>query len=212
MSDMKPGDNQKDPLLTNKIAGALLGALLLIFGLPQIAGAIFGGSHHGGEHDELHLAYCCVELETTVDPNAVVEAYDLGKLMSEAVIETGKRGAGLCAACHTFNEGGPNGTGPNLWNVVGRPVASVSGFNYSNALTNFGGEWTYERLDAYLKNSQALVPGTSMVQRIGRDEKRADLLVYLGSLSDNTVPYPAPLQAAADEAPTDDGEHGGGDH
>lgn len=200
MSDKKQDDSQKDPLLSNKIAGALLGALLLIFGLPQVAGALFGGGHHGGGHEELHLAYCCVELETTADPNAGEKVVDLGAMMSEASMTAGERGSGLCASCHTFNEGGPNGTGPNLWNIVGRPVGGVAGFNYSSALTEAGGNWTYERLDAYLENSQEYLPGTSMVQRIGRDEKRAELLVYLGSLSDNPITYPAPLQAAVEDA------------
>ncbi|MBL4619862.1 MAG: hypothetical protein JKX88_07180 [Marinicaulis sp.] len=45
----------KDPLFTNKIAGAILAALLLIFGLPQLTKALTGGGHHGGD-GELHLA------------------------------------------------------------------------------------------------------------------------------------------------------------
>ncbi len=193
MSDNKPGDNQQDPLLSNKIAAAALAALLLIFGLPQLAKAIFGGGHHGGD-DELHLAYCCVELETTTAAGGGEEApYDLGTMMAEANVTAGERGAALCISCHTLVRGGANGTGPNLWGVIGRDVASVPGFNYTGALAALEGEWTYERMDAYLANSQEYVPGGAMVQRIGRDNKRAELLAFLGSLSDNPVPFPAPL-------------------
>ena len=199
MSDNKPG-GQNDPLLFNKIAAAALAAMLLIFGLPQLAAALFGGGHHGGD-DELHLAYCCVEIETSAAADEAEEVKDLGAMMADASMAAGERGSALCASCHTFEKGGANGTGPNLWNIVGRDIASVDGFGYSSALSALEGEWTYERLDAYLANSQEYVPGGSMVQRIARDNKRAELLVYLGSLSDNPMPYPEPLvvEAAAEE-------------
>lgn len=204
MSDKKPNDQQNDPLLANKIAAAGLTALLLIFGLPQIANALFGGGHHGGDKEELHLAYCCVELETTAASEGE-KVYDLGGMMAEASMDAGKRGSALCASCHTFEKGGAQGTGPNLWNILGRDIASVSGFNYSSALESLEGEWTYEKLDQYIANSQEYVPGGSMVQRIGRDSKRAELLVYLGSLSDDPMPYPAPLVEAAIEGAVEDG-------
>lgn len=194
-------DNNNDPLLGNKIAGAILAALLLVFGLPQLTAAIFGGGHHGGGHaEELHLAYGGdIELETSSGGGEEEPEMDLGTMMAEASASSGERRAALCKSCHTFEEGGANGTGPNLWNIVGRPVASVSGFNYSSALQDYAGVWSYERLDCYLKNSQECVPGTSMVQRFPRDMQRAELLVYLGSLSDNPVAPPAPIQAAAEE-------------
>lgn len=204
----------KDPLFGNKVAAAALTALLLLFGLPQVTKAVLGGGHHGAD-DELHLAYCCVDLEAAPagagagdEPPA-----DLGTLLAASSASAGERAAGLCRSCHTFEEGGRNGTGPNLWDIVGRPVANVSGFNYSTALQQFGGEWTYERLDSYLKNSQEYIPGTTMVQRIQRDDRRADILAYLASLSNNPVPFPAP--AAPVEEPASDDEEtptpGGGD-
>ena len=194
----------KDPLFFNKLAGALLTAAILIFGLPQLTAAMFGGGGHGGGHDdELHLAYCCVDLETKAENSGEPAPVDLGTLLADASASGGERRAGLCASCHTFNEGGANGTGPNLWNIVGRPVANVSGFNYSSALKEYGGEWTYERLDAYLKNSQEAVPGTAMNQRFAKDEQRADLLAYLASLSANPVPFPEPAAITLEEAAAD---------
>jgi len=194
----------QDPLLGNKIAAAGLTALLLVFGLPQLTAAVFGGGHHGGHGEELHLAYCCVELETADASGAEEEApYDLGALMASASVSGGERRAALCQSCHTFEQGGANGTGPNLWNIVNRPIASVSGFNYTSALQEVGGEWTYERLDAYLRNSQEYVPGTAMVQRFPRDNQRADLLAYLGSLSADPVPYPEPAPPPAADTAAD---------
>ncbi len=186
----------KDPLLSNKIAGAVLAALILVLGLPQLTAAIFSDGHAGGHGDELQLAYCCVELETAA-PSASAEPApaDLGTLLANASVSGGKRRAALCASCHTFEEGGANGAGPNLWNIVGRPVASAPGFNYTSALQEFGGAWTYQRLNEYLKNSQEYVPGTAMAQRFARDDQRADILAYLGSLSASPAPFPEPAAA-----------------
>lgn len=197
----------KDPLFGNKLAAAILTALLLIFGLPQLTTAIFGGGHHG-EEGELHLAYGGdIELETAAPAEEEPEA-DLGTLLAGASATAGERRAALCKSCHTFEEGGANGTGPNLWGVVGRQVAGHAGFNYTSALQDFGGEWTYERLDEYLKNSQGYVPGTAMVQRFPRDDQRADLLAYLSTLSDDPVPFPepaAPAEPAEGPESADDG-------
>lgn len=184
-----------DPLFFNKIAGALLVAAILIFGLPQLTHRIFDG-HGGGHHDEEHAwpfpHYPEMDLGISANAAEAEAPPDLGTLLAAASASGGERRAALCKSCHTFEQGGAQGTGPNLWNIVGRPVASVSGFNYSSALQELGGEWTYERLDGYLKDSQAYLPGTAMVQRFARDDQRADLLAYLSTLSPNPVPFPEP--------------------
>lgn len=191
----------QDPLFGNKLAAAILTALLLIFGLPQLTKALTGGGHHGGHEGELHLAYGGeLELETGGGHGGEeAPKADLGTLLANASATGGERRAALCKSCHTFDKGGANGTGPNLWGVVGNQVASHAGFNYTNALKEAGGVWSYDRLDAYLKNSQEYVPGTAMVQRFAKDEQRADLLAFLQTLSDNPVPFPAPAAAPAEE-------------
>lgn len=204
---MQDDSNNKDPLLGNKIAGAILAALLLVFGLPQLTKAIFGGEgHHGAKGEELHLAYGGdVQIASEGGAAAEKEAPpDLGTLLAAANPKAGERRAALCKSCHNLDKGGPNSTGPNLWGVVGRPVASHPGFNYSNALKAFGGDWTYERLDKFLENSQELVPGTGMMQRFAKATQRAEILAYLATLSDDPVPFPAPAAPAA----TDDEDAG----
>ena len=190
-----------DPLLGNKIAAALLTALLLVFGLPQFAKIALGGGHHA-KGEELHLAYCCVELDFGGAAAAAVEApYDLGLLLANASAASGERRVAVCKSCHTFEEGGASGTGPNLWNKMGAEIASKPDFTYTSALAALDGVWTWERMDRYLQNSQEYVPGGGMVQRVGRDEQRADILAYLGSLSPNAPPFPDPLPApTAEEA------------
>ncbi len=190
-----------DPMFTNKLAAAGLVALLLFFGLPQLAIALRGGGHHGGDGHELELAYP-IEFETTGDHDGGEKkpVADLGTLLAAANAAGGERRAALCKSCHTFDKGGANGTGPNLWNIVNRPVGGHEGFNYTSAVKEAGGVWSYDRLDKYLENSAAYIPGTAMAQRFAKPEQRADILAFLQTLSDDPVPFPAPAAPAEAES------------
>lgn len=197
----------KDPLLGNKIAGALLAALLLFFGLPQLADSLLGKGHGGHEtkaEAEAHpfpqypVAYA--HESAAAGEETAAAAPDLGTLLASASTAAGERRSAICRSCHTFDKGGANGAGPNLWGVVDRPVASHEGFKFTPALAAFGGEWTYERLDAFLKNSAELVPGTGMAQRFPKPEQRAELLAFLATLSDSPVPFPAPAAESEGQA------------
>lgn len=199
----------KDPMFFNKIAAAGLIALLLFFGLPQVATALRGG-HHGGGHGEGHegepshpFPQYPVAFATEAAGGGEAAPVDFATLLAAADPKAGERKAALCKSCHTFEKGGPNGTGPNLWGVVGRPVAGHEGFNYTAALKAAGGEWSFDRLSSYLENSQAYIPGTAMVQRFPKAEQRAEIIAYLRTLSDSPVALPepsAPAEAASAEA------------
>lgn len=191
----------KDPLFSNKVAAAALVALLLIFGVPQLVGALVGGPKHGGGHGEegkVHLAYP-IEYEDQGGGGAAEAGpkKDLGTLLAEAKPEAGARRVALCKSCHSLEKGGPNMQGPDIYGVVGRTVASHEGFNYSAALKAFGGEWTWERLDKFIQDSPGYIPGTAMNQHIAKAEHRAEILVYLNTLSDKPLPLPTPAPAAA---------------
>ena len=96
-----------------------------------------------------------------------------------------------CIACHTFNEGGKAGLGPNLYGVVGGPHAHMVGFNYSAGLKSKTGPWTYDALYQWLKNPAAYSPGTRMTfVGIKNPKERADVIAYLRSLSPNPLPLP----------------------
>jgi cytochrome c len=96
-----------------------------------------------------------------------------------------------CMACHSFNEGGKAGVGPNLYGVVGGPHAHMPGFAYSEALKSKTGPWTYEELNKWLTKPAAYAPGTKMILAGVPDPKdRADLIAYLRSLSANPEPLP----------------------
>ena len=90
-----------------------------------------------------------------------------------------------CKACHTVEEDGPSRAGPNLYGIVGASVAAVDGFRYSGALTDHGGDWTPDRLAAFLANPRKAVPGTKMsFAGLRKPEDQADVIAYLVSLSD----------------------------
>ena len=88
-----------------------------------------------------------------------------------------------CAACHVADRE-QNRVGPHLVDVIGRDVASVDGFRYSNALQDLQGQvWSPAELDVWLTNPREYAPGTRMTYAGVKDEEdRRDLLAYLNSL------------------------------
>ncbi len=103
--------------------------------------------------------------------------------------EEGENVMKKCKSCHTFDEGGPNRVGPNLWGVVGRPVASLDGYSYSSAMKDYGGDWTYERLWWYLHDPRGTVPGTKMTFAGIKDDTDVDnLLAWMRLQASEPVP------------------------
>jgi cytochrome c len=97
----------------------------------------------------------------------------------------------ICIACHNFQEGGPNKTGPALYGVVGRDKGSVPGYTYSAAMKAKGGKWTLADLNEWLTKPKAYVPGTKMSYAgIESPQQRADVVDYLRTLSKNPEPLP----------------------
>src|SRR5271166_6039530 len=97
----------------------------------------------------------------------------------------------ICVACHTFNEGGAAGVGPNLYNVVGAPHGHMAGFNYTQGLKDKKGPWTFTALNEWLYKPAAYAPGTRMIfPGIPNAQTRANVIDYLRTLSHNPVPLP----------------------
>lgn len=122
---------------------------------------------------------------------------DLGTRLASADPEKGKAAARACLTCHTFEPGGADHMGPNLWAVIGRDIGSHGSFAYSPAMASHPGDWSYDALDKYLARPAREVPGNKMAfGGIRNPADRANLLAYLGSLGSAAVPKPAPRPAA----------------
>ncbi|MHA1537630.1 MAG: c-type cytochrome [Alphaproteobacteria bacterium] len=121
----------------------------------------------------------------------------VANLLAQASLEAGKKAVKKCLACHSLNKGGANKIGPNLYGIVGRNKGAHPGYNYSSGMKGAGGVWGYAELFAFLKKPSAFVKGTKMSFRIKKPKARADLLVYLRTLSDSPVPLPQPAPASS---------------
>lgn len=130
----------------------------------------------------------------------------IGPLLDAADAARGEQVFLACGACHTAGKDAGARIGPNLWNVVGREVASVAGFEYSSVLAGLEGRWDESRLNHYLYDPASYAPGTKMVfPGIRDDGRRADLIAYLRTLND-LPPAPAAVGASqvSSSSPTSD--------
>ena len=110
-------------------------------------------------------------------------------LLASADIAKGQKLTKKCAACHSFDNGGPNKVGPNLYNIVGAKLAAKPGFSYSPALVAKGGNWGYEELNAFLYKPKKFVKGTKMAfAGLKKEKDRANMIAYLRSLSASPKP------------------------
>ena len=113
-------------------------------------------------------------------------------LLAAANVQNGQQLAQRqCASCHSFNEGGRAGVGPNLYGIVGAKHARADGFNYSAPIRAMADKpWTYEELNAWLANPRAYAAGNKMsFAGLASAAGRADVIAYLRSISPNA---PAP--------------------
>lgn len=204
----------------NKIFGALLAVALAVMGLREVSTIVFGGGHHGDHHYESMNDWAeasfhgyRIELAESGGGGEIIEeVYDLGLLLASADVSRGERSfKAKCASCHTIEEGGADGTGPNLYARMGATKQGVAGFAYSGALANTEGDWSFANMDDWLKSPSKYARGTSMgFAGLNRDDERANVLAYLASYSPDAPAFPAPLPAVdetvADDASADSAE------
>jgi cytochrome c len=180
-----------DGFEVNKILGAVLSALLVVVASKTMLDIAY--RQHKPEKPGWALPITETTPLSSVTPQSAAPfaAADVLALLAKASADGGKDVFKRCQQCHTAIKGAPNRIGPNLWGVVGRKVGEVSGFPYSDAMKNKGGEWTWEHLATYLHDPKAAVPGNKMAFVGLKDNAElADVLVYLRTLSDQPAPLP----------------------
>lgn len=188
----------------NKILGAVLGTCLVLLALNIGANALFAPKAPAKPGFEIAVA----KHEGAGQPAAKQQVEPLPARLAKANLDRGKTIAKQCQACHTFEKGGPNRVGPNLYAVVESVRGEGrNGFNFSQAMKTKGGKWTFDELDKFLTNPREYIPGTAMTfAGISNPQQRADVIAYLDTLADNPVPLPK-AEAAA---PAAKGAAGGG--
>jgi cytochrome c len=195
-----------DSFELNKIIGAILGTLLFVMGVGFLAEGIYAPIANVGPSYDLPEPAAGASATAATAP-----AVPLATLLATADASEGASSAKKCQSCHDFTEGGPNKTGPNLYDVVGRKIAGHPGFSYSDVLKSHEADtWSYDELNKWLASPKGLMPGTKMTF-VGIDDpvERANVLAYLRTLSHNPVPFPvaeaakpaAAAPAAATPAP-----------
>ena len=195
-----------------KIAGAVLSALLLIFGTRTIIDMNVG---HGAFKPGFTLPVASeggtAEAPGGAAPAAAETPEDAAKkvlaLLPKANAENGKATFKKCAACHVAEKDKKPTVGPNLWDVVNRKRASYPGFAYSDAMKSKGGNWTFDELFKFLKSPGSYIPGTKMsFAGLRNAQDRINLIAFLRTNSASPVAIPAP--APKTEAATPDAKGG----
>ncbi len=181
----------------NKFAAAILLALLVIFGGKTMSNIVFKAHKPEKPGYEIEVADAP---DHGADKAAGAPQVPFANLLAKASAEKGKGVAKKCAACHTFNKGGANKIGPNLYGTLDRKLGSAGGFAYSGALKAKGGTWDYEALNQFLASPKAYIKGTKMAfAGVKKDDQRADLILYMREQGDNKPPLPEAKSEAAPE-------------
>jgi len=188
----------KDALLGNKIAAGLLTAGLIFWAANRIADIVIP------DEAPKTPAIKIIGMQTAAPPAAaaaglasiipLIAGADIGK--GTAFVQQ------QCSACHSVNQGGAAGVGPNLYGVMGGPMFAGAGFGYSDAAkAKAKGNWNYDNINAWLADPQSFAPGTAMSYAgIKNTQTRADVVAYLRTLSASPLPLPTPAEVKAASA------------
>ena len=173
----------------------------LFAGIIALGGAIVSSKFFHEERPE-KMGYAIEGVEAE-GGSAAASGPGLNTLLASADVAAGEKVFAKCAACHTANQGGANGIGPNLYATVGEAIGQgKGGFAFSDALKSKGGNWTFENLDHWLTSPREFAPGTKMTfAGLGNPVDRANLIAWLNTQGSN-LPLPA-----ADAAPAAAGDN-----
>lgn len=174
-----------DTMTMTKVLGGLCGSLLVYLLGAFAAESLYhvGGDDHG-DHGEVVQGYMIEVASAEGADEEVEEEVDFGEMMANAEASAGEKVWAKCRACHKLD--GSDGTGPHLNGVVGRAIAGVDGFGYSDTLAGMSDTtWSIENLNGFLEAPKDWAPGTKMAfVGLNKPEDRADLITYLESTAE----------------------------
>ena len=176
-----------DSLEINKIVACILVVALVVIGLSNLTEILY-------EVEKPEVAHYIIEgvddAPATIDTavSEEVEEIPIQILLASASVDKGAKVFKKCSNCHVPNEGGANKIGPALWNIVNKDIGGAD-FAYSNAMSSYGGKWSYDELNGFLKNPKKYMEGTKMsFAGLKKETDRANVILYLRSLSNNPAP------------------------
>lgn len=176
-----------DPLFWNKVIGSVLFAGLI----AMTSGFISHLLYHPHMPEKLAYAIGGNAPVETAKEEAPAGPEPIASLLASADPAKGEKLFKKCAACHTYEKGGKNKVGPNLWNVVGGERASAGGYSYSSTMKEKGGKWSYADLNHFLYKPRAFVKGTKMTfPGFKKAQDRADVVRFLHDKADSPIPLP----------------------
>lgn len=168
-----------DTMTITKVLGATCGSLLVFLLTAWAAESLYGqGEGHGEGHEQSYV----IDTGAAAAPTETAEegpAFDVVYAAADAA--AGEKVFGKCKACHKIDGG--DAVGPHLNGVVGRVMASMPSFPYSETLVGMGsGSWTPEELNHFLTNPKVYAPGTKMsFAGLPKIEDRANVIAYLAT-------------------------------
>ncbi len=191
----------------NTAAGWALFAAIIALG----GGIISSKIYHSDRPEPMAFAIEGVEAD---GDGGAASGPSLATLLASADVAAGEKVFAKCVACHTINQGGANGIGPNLWDTMGVAIAEgKAGYVFSDALKKVGGTWTFEQMDHWLLSPRSFASGTKMsFAGLSKPEDRANVIAYMNAQGSN-LPLPAadaePEPDEADDlvAPGDDADN-----
>lgn len=185
----------------NKVSAAVLVAAIV----AMVTGFAADGLYHPKEPEKRGYSIDVPEVAEEGDAAPVDDTpVNILAYLQEADVEAGKALTKKCTACHNFEKGGANKVGPALYGIIGRDIASSSGFAYSQALQDKEGSWEFQNLSQFLLKPKLWAPGTKMAYAgMKKPEQRGNLIAYLNTLA------ASPKQIPAYTAPAEDAEPAG---
>ena len=198
MSDNDQGSGD----LFNTAAGWVLFAAGLGLGLSILSGKYF---HADKPERPETLGYFIEGAEETGGKAAEMTMAEAPN-MDSVDVSAGEKAFAKCAACHSIEQGGANGVGPNLYGIMGAKLGNNSAFGYSSALLAKGGNWGWDEMNEWLNNPRGYIDGTSMgFAGISKVEDRAAIALYLNSQGSN-LEVPSYVADVVEEAEAAAGE------